>query len=366
MKTLAIGGGSMGRRRLRDLTYLNAGEVLLFEPMAERCQEIAGAFGVRGFTDFEEALTAKPDAMTISTPPALHEYYVRRAMELGLHVFAEVPFVLDTNALTDIAAQACSYPKVLGVSHTARYYPPFRLIHDVLQQGLIGKPLYFEYSLGNYLPDWHPYEDYRKFYASDVKLGGAGMDMLLHEINAIKWWMGGIKSVYARLSKVSTLEINGPDNHDVLLSFANGARGFFHHDVIERGTVGRHIRIAGAEGTLEWHQNLPQIRVYYGGDNHALGFDQTSDWDAALEASREMTQILARQKSPSGHVPSVGNVEFTYESCYLREIRHFVGAAQGRHEYSMAEVAEELTTVQTFDALVRSNEEQRELAVQTW
>src|SRR6185437_10532943 len=127
-----------------------------------------------------------------------------------------------------------------GVSHTIRYYPPFRLIHDLLQKGTVGRPLYLEYSLGNYLPDWHPYEDYRKFYASDQKMGGAGMDMLSHEISAIHWWMGTSTKIQARLAKVSSLQISGPDTHDVLMRFENGAVGFFHHDVIERGTAHSH------------------------------------------------------------------------------------------------------------------------------
>jgi len=363
MKILAIGGGSMGRRRLRDLTYLNAGEVLLFEPAEERCRETAAAFGVRGFTDLAEALAQVPDILTISTPPSLHEPYVRQGMELGLHVFAEVPFVLDVDAMEEIAVKARTYRPVLGVSHTARYYPPFRLIHDILQQDTIGEPLYFEYSLGNYLPDWHPYEDYRKFYASDARLGGAGMDMLLHEIDAISWWMGDIASVYARLSKVSSLEINGPDCHDMLCTFANGARGFFHHDVMERGTVGRHIRIIGVTGTLEWHQNLSSIRVYHDGANQELEFSAASDWDSALEASREMTQILARQNAQSGHIPSAATSEFLYDSCYLREMRHFLGAASGKHPFSKASIPDELQTVRIFNTLLRSNEEGRELPV---
>jgi predicted dehydrogenase len=285
-------------------------------------------------------------------------------MALGLHVFAEVPFVLDLSVLTEIVAQAPSYPGVLGVSHTIQYYPPFRLFHDLLQHQVIGKPLYLEYSLGNYLPDWHPYEDYRKFYASEVTLGGAGMDMLLHEISAIQWWMGRVKSVCACLSKLSTLEINGPDNHDVLLTFESGARGFFHHDLIERGTAGRHVRIVGTDGTLEWHQNLPTVRVYQGQQNKEMPFSAASDWDAALDASREMTEILARQQSRSGQIPSAMTASFTYESCYLREMRHFLDAALGRHPFSMTSVVEELWNVRTLHAIVRSSEEKHEVAIE--
>lgn len=363
MKILAIGGGSMGRRRLRDLTYLNPDEIILFEPAAARCQEVAASFGVRGFTDFETALAEGPAAVTISTPPSLHQPYVERAMELGLSVFAEVPFILDVAALARVAEMAPAYGAVIGISHSLRYYPPFRLIHDLIHGGAIGRPLYLEYSLGNYLPDWHPYEDYRKFYGSDAKLGGAGLDILPHEFNAIQWWMGNITSVSARLSKLSSLDINGPDNHDMLLSFDSGARGYYHNDIIERGTRGRHVRIAGEEGTIEWHQNAPSVRVFQGGENRGAGYEEAADWQSALNASAEVTRNLARQKSPSGQVPPSGCQEFNYESCYLREMRHFVEAARGEAPYTMATVAEELQTQRVYQAVLDSNEDYRELQV---
>ncbi len=365
MKVLAIGGGSMGRRRLRDLTHLNPGQVILFEPEADRCAEVAQAFGVPGFTDIQAALAERPEVMTISTPPALHEPYVLQAMERNLHVFAELPFVLDLNKLAEVAGRSRDYPGVLGVSCTIRYYPPFRLIRDLLQQQRIGKPLYFEYSLGNHLADWHPYEDYRKFYARDAALGGAGLDMILHEFGPIQWWLGEVDSVQARLSKVSSLEINGPDTHDALLTFASGCRGFFHHDIIERGTIGRHLRIVGEGGTIEWHQNLPTIRIYDQAATQTVEapFDQAGDWEAAMVASREMTDILARKRADSGHIPAAESPRFTYESCYLREMRHFLEACRGERTYTAATIEEEVRTVRTFHAIVKSSEQLRELRV---
>jgi predicted dehydrogenase len=266
--------------------------------------------------------------------------------------------------LAEIPAQT-SPQAVLGISHTLRYYPPYRLIHDIVQQGLIGQPLYLEYSLGQYLPGWHPYEDYRRFYASDAGLGGAGMDMILHEIAAIQWWLGAIGAVYARFGKVSSLEIKGPDTQDVLLTFANGCLGFFHHDLIEQGTQGRHIRLTGAEGTLEWHQHQPAIRLYRAAEpqNRALSFQEAQDWPEARQASQEMSEILARQQVASGQAPSGGDNAFTYESCYLREMRHFLGAAQGRHPYTMG-IAEELQTVRVFQAIVESSQSRQEVGVE--
>jgi predicted dehydrogenase len=366
MKILVVGGGSMGRRRLRDLTYLNPAGVALFEPMVDRCKQVSEAAGVIGFTNIEEALNDGPGALVVSTPPALHEPYVRRGLEEGLHVFAEVPYLLDYDSLKKVAARAASGSKsVFGISHTIRYYPPYRVVRDLLEGKVIGRPLYLEYSLGNYLPDWHPYEDYRKFYASDQKLGGAGMDMLLHELGAIQWWLGKVAHVQSRLSKVSSLEIQGPDTHDILMRFASGAVGFFHHDVIERGTVGRHIRIVGELGTIEWHQNQSTLRVYSGGDNRSanVGFDRASDWQSAVEASREAAQLVAGQRAHSGQIPAAAAPSFTYESCYLREMRHYVCAVENKAPYTMCTIAEELNTVAAFHAVLKSSSEGREVAV---
>lgn len=367
MKVLVVGGGSMGRRRLRDLTYLNPGGVMLLEPVADRRNQVAKAFGVPAYSSLEAALAEQPDALAVSTPPALHEPYVRAAIEQGKHVFAEVPFLLNYNALRAVATQVGQDRKksVLGVSHTIRYYPPYRLIHDLLQKNTVGQPLYLEYSLGNYLPDWHPYEDYRKFYASEQKLGGAGMDMLLHEISAIHWWLGSSTKIQARLAKVSSLQISGPDTHDILIRFENGAVGFFHHDVIERGTIGRHIRIVGEEGTIEWHQNQSTIRVFRGKENRndELGFDQASDWNQVMEASRESSKLVAAQKSASGEIPAATAPSFTYESCYLREMRHYLDAVSGKTAYTGCTIKEELKTVAAFHAILESAEKGIEVNV---
>ncbi len=367
MKVMVVGGGSMGRRRLRDLTYLNPGGVLLLEPVAERCEQVSKSFGVPGYTDVEKAFGEKPHALVVSTPPALHDQYVKRGVNKGKSVFAEVPFLLDYNDLKQVAETAAKKnPKpVLGVSHTIRYYPPYRLIRDLLDQRVIGKPLYLEYSLGNYLPDWHPYEDYRKFYASDQKLGGAGMDMLLHELSAIHWWLGPSAKILSRLAKVSSLEIKGPDTHDILIRFENGAVGFFHHDVIERGTVGRHIRIVGEEGTIEWHQNQSTIRVYHGKENRndEIGFDKASDWEQAMEASREASKLVAAQRAASGQIPAATAPSFTYESCYVREMRHYLNAVAGKTPYTGCTIEEELKTVATFHAVLTSAEQGREVSI---
>jgi predicted dehydrogenase len=363
MKVLVIGGGSMGRRRLRDLKALWPGEVMLLEPNEARCREIAGRFGVRGFTKLDDAFATQPDALAVCTPPALHEPYVREGIKRKLHIFAEVPFIMDLAAMEGVARQAPSYPAVLAMSHAPRYYPPFVILRDQIRRGVIGRPLYVEHSLGNYLPEWHPYEDYRTFYGGDWKLGGAGLDMIPHEFDALLWWLGPLSRVQARFSKLSSLELNGPDTQDVLLTFASGAVGYFHNDVIERGTTGRHVRIAGEEGTLEWHQGQPSVRLFLNSANKHLGFDAAPDWADAQRASHEVARLIAESKAVSGKPPADGSGEYTYEANYFREMEHFVGAATGRHAFTTATVEDELAAVRAMHAIIRSGEEERAVAL---
>jgi predicted dehydrogenase len=348
----------MGRRRLRDLTYLATGDVILCEKSPGRCHQVATAFGVPAYTELDEAFAQKPDVVTVSTPPALHEEPLRRAIETRAHIFAEVPFVLNLETMREIAHNAEAYPKTLAASSSFRMYPPVRLIRELISSGAIGKPLYLEHSLGNHVADWHSYERYQDFYAGDIRMGGAGTDMIPHDFLGIQWWMGKVEGLQARLSKVSSLEVVGPDLHDVLLTFASGARGFFHNDIIEHGTAGRHVRIAGESGTIEWHQNLPAVRVYRAGNkaNEMAGFDQASDWQSAVEASREMKAILQKQQVVSGQPPVPVTGEFTYESCYLREMRHFVNAVQGKAPYTAVTLEEELHNVEIYHAVLRSGE----------
>lgn len=89
---------------------LNTGEIILYEPQADRCREVAAKIGVRGFTDFEATLAEDPAIMTVSTPLALHDSYARKAMERKLHVLVEVPFAFDPKFMEEIAARTRDYP----------------------------------------------------------------------------------------------------------------------------------------------------------------------------------------------------------------------------------------------------------------
>jgi len=81
LKILVVGLGSMGKRRIRNLQYLNQGVVIGFDPREDRCKEAFEKYGIKTFDDIAVALNEKPNAMVISTPPDLHMRYAKIALE---------------------------------------------------------------------------------------------------------------------------------------------------------------------------------------------------------------------------------------------------------------------------------------------
>ena len=49
--------------------------------------------------------------------------------------------------------------------------PGPRRIKQVVAAVAVGRPLAFTYQVGQYLPDWHPWESYKDFYVSKRATG---------------------------------------------------------------------------------------------------------------------------------------------------------------------------------------------------
>src|SRR5688572_30820560 len=85
----------MGKRRVRNLSFLKAGEIVGFDPREDRREEAASKYGIQTFAEFPEAMAWGPDALIISTPPDKHMPYMQAAAEAGIHFFCEASVVDD-------------------------------------------------------------------------------------------------------------------------------------------------------------------------------------------------------------------------------------------------------------------------------
>ena len=154
MKFLVVGLGSMGKRRIRNLQYLEAGEITGFDLREDRCQEAEKKYGIKSFKVFEEAIMENPDIFIISTPPDQHIEYALIAAKSNKHFFTEVG--LSTEGIDELVTLSKKKNIVAAVSCSMRFHPAVQVIKKLVKKKEIGRILAFTHHCGHFLPDWHP------------------------------------------------------------------------------------------------------------------------------------------------------------------------------------------------------------------
>ena len=251
MKTLIAGLGSIGRRHFRNLVALGEKDIVLLRSHRATLpdDELAG-YPVE--TDLHEALKKhKPDAVVVANPTALHLDIAIPAAEAGCAILLEKPVShsLDRLDVLQNAAQK-SGSKIL-VGFQFRYHPTLNKAREIIQSGTLGKVLTAHVHWGEYLPQWHPWEDYRQSYAARADLGGGVIVTLTHPLDYLRFILGDVDSLWSFNGHLSSLEMDVEDVAEIGLKFSSGAVGGVHINYFQRPPVHR-LEIVGTSGTLRW------------------------------------------------------------------------------------------------------------------
>ena len=171
-KMLIAGLGSIGRRHLRNLIALGETDIVLLRSHRGALPEDELA-GLPTETDLSEALRKhRPTAVVVSNPTALHLDVAIPAAHAGCSLLLEKPVSHSTDRL-DVLRQvvSASGAQVL-MGFQLRYHPCLLRARELVQTGRLGRLISARVHFGEYLPAWHPWEDYRKGYAARLDLGG--------------------------------------------------------------------------------------------------------------------------------------------------------------------------------------------------
>ena len=267
MKFLFAGLGSIGQRHLRNLRTLMGGdcEVLAYrargrdQVLTDRMQlesgtSLASKYGVQEFTDLGDALSQEPDVAFITNPTRFHIPVAIEAARAGCHLFIEKPLSDSESGLTELQDTVASAGLVAMVGFQFRFDPCLLQIKAWLEQGRAGHPVAAGFEIGEYLPNWHPYEDYRESYASRKELGGGAITTQTHELDCALWLFGMPSRVFALGGHLSNLEVDVEDTASMVLGFPT-ARGELpvqiHLDYLRWPPV-KECTIVGDEGQMSW------------------------------------------------------------------------------------------------------------------
>ncbi|MGC1374774.1 MAG: Gfo/Idh/MocA family oxidoreductase [Anaerolineales bacterium] len=310
MKILIAGLGSIGRRHFRNLVALGEKNIILLRAHKATLpdDELAG-YPVE--TDLAAALKKhRPRAVVVSNPTALHMDVAIPAAQTGCAILLEKPISNDLARVDELRQAAAQSGSKILVGFQFRYHPTLNKARELIAAGAIGKVLSVHAHWGEYLPNWHPWEDYRQSYAARADLGGGVIVTLTHPLDYLRYLLGEVQELWSFNGHISPLEMDVEDVAEIGLKFVSGAIGGVHMNYVQRPPVHR-LEIVGAGGTLRW-DNADGL----------LTLLQTPD--AFGSWSSQPSPVVSGQYAlPDG---------FERNQLFVAQMRHFLGVAAGESD----------------------------------
>ncbi|MBE0672448.1 MAG: Gfo/Idh/MocA family oxidoreductase [Anaerolineales bacterium] len=313
MKFLIAGLGSVGRRHMRNLLALGERDIVLLRTRKATLpdDELAG-YPVE--TDLLEALKKhKPNAVIVANPTSLHLETAIPAAEAGCHILLEKPISGSTEGLSQLEDVVKKSGSKILVAFQFRFHPGLMRAKELISNGEIGRIISAHVHFGEYLPAWHPWEDYRQGYAARSDLGGGVVLTQCHSLDYLPWLVGKVRSVWSFTGKISDLEVDVEDTAEIGLRFESGALGNLHLDFNQQPPAHR-FEIIGTKGTIKWDLSDGATRIY-----------RASPESLAISTGRDI--------KAGGEWQTYPLVEgWERNVMFLDQMKHFVDVTNGKAE----------------------------------
>lgn len=257
-KALIVGYGSIGTRHLKNLISIENMKILI---LTKRKNLEINQKNVKVIHNLKDALNEKPDFALITNETRYHIPIALKLAKFGLDLFIEKPLSDSMKNIEKLKKIVNEKKLVTQIGCNLRFYPPLKKIKELVGKQIVGKPISVQVETGSYLPDWHPWEDYRTGYAAKKELGGGVLLTAIHEIDYLYWIFGKITDVSSITGKFSDLEVNADDLSVSLIKFKNNLIGEIHLDYFQRPFF-KSCKIKCTKGVILWDSGTNKVKVY--------------------------------------------------------------------------------------------------------
>jgi len=281
-----VGAGGMGAvhaascLRLPDVTV-----AWVADRDAARAESLAAKLGARATTREEEAIAAADvDAVIVAVPTPFHRPVTELAAAHAKHVFCEKPIARTVEDAEAMVA-ACQTAGVrLMIGHVVRFFRDYARIKTMLDEGVIGQVGVVRASRVNVYPGAD-----RAWYADLERTGGLVVDMMIHDLDTLRWYFGEVERVFAHGLSYTPHQPT-TDYALALLRFANGV--IAHVEASWAHTRFRTaIELAGEHGTIRHDSDkTAAIRI----ERTARGDDAGRSWGTSSPVAEGPNQAELR------------------------------------------------------------------------
>lgn len=293
MNIAVVGLGSMGKRRIRLIREMYPDFVITgIDGRDDRRKEAVAKFSIDCFESLDQC-SDSIDCVFVCTSPLSHNAIIHNALSRGYHVFTELNLVSD--GYDENIKLAEEKDLKLFLSSTFFYREEIKYIRDKIEKN--GQWNYI-YHIGQYLPDWHPWESYKDFFLGDKRTNGC-REIMAIELPWLTGTFGDVTDVNVLGDKMTGLNIDYKDNFMVQLAHNNGNKGCLIVDVVSPVAV-RKLEAYSEGKYISWN----------GTPDSLVEFDS---------ANKKASPVILTEKAE--HLEEYS--AFVVENAYKNEIKGF-------------------------------------------
>jgi predicted dehydrogenase len=255
--------------RLDDHYELVAGALASTTAKAKRSGRALGLADERIYGDYSAMAKAEGaradgiEAVAIVTPNHLHVPVAEAFLKAGIHVICDKPLATTVRDARRLQALAAKHDRLFAVTYNYTGYPMVRQARQMVQDGLLGEIRVIQVE---YAQDWltealEATGQKQAEWRTDPARSGAGGcvgDIGTHAYQLAGYVAGAVATELC--AELSTFVVGRrlDDNVQVMLRFANGARGALWASQVAPGNENNlRLRVYGSRGGIEWHQEQP-------------------------------------------------------------------------------------------------------------
>jgi predicted dehydrogenase len=292
MKALVVGYGSIGRRHVNNLLTMPNIEVIV---CTNRTDINLKNNRIKFYKSLDDSILEKPDFGVIANVTNRHIPIAIKLAQKNIDLFIEKPLsdsIIGINKLVNLVKKK---HLVTMMGCNLRFNPGIQKVKEILAKKEVGRIISVRAECGSYLPDWHPYEDYRIGYAARTNMGGGVVLTVIHEIDYLYWMFGDVRGVFSISDRFSDLGIKAEDLSASIIRFKNNIIGELHLDYFQR-PIARNCKIIGTRGTIEWNDETNSVRVFHTEKKKWEEKIRIKRYDNNEEYVKEMTHFIKSVK----------------------------------------------------------------------
>ena len=313
--SLVIGCGSIGKRHIKNLSFLNIRKIYAKRSHKGFTKNLPKKLHVIEYNTWKETLSKDYDLAIISNPSSLHLETTKKLIDNVKGIFIEKPVSHNLRGCNKLIQILIKKNIVTFVGNNLLFHPIITQTKKFIEKNDLGNLISMQIQAGQYLPYWHPKENYKESYFSRKDLGGGVLLTLIHEIQLANHFLGKPLEVSCFLNHDPLLGIDVETSADLTIRHTNDFISQIHIDYLQKESH--------RSGLLTF-------------DNGWIAYDFNLNKVTARLKEKKMKTIWNDHK-------------YEYNQMYINELKHFISLTQQRqiqHDYDLYSSIDSLKVVE--------------------